>query len=338
MIRLASPLIGPNPIRRAANCFNLCRISTVKETARNVLNNNGSTYERKKKAKPKERFLRSLPVHYSETEAFDCDGFDLFRNTEVDCMVHNFTTGRPLGLMKISSRIFALLPRLDHLYAAKIYESSWLEDASYTTLEHGEIKTTGKKPYPQKGTGAPAAGSLFSAQRIGGYACHGVRPHDPTKKILPLVYDSAIRSVLSARYFEGALNFVDSIHVDHPNSNIIPHILNTFGCGDCRSAYFIYGGLEPELEFIESCDRFMTKSIKNNTKARVLVSSVREMILHPILMSRQIFVDKAAVEYIEYRYKDVSITAEYQRKMFGPKPGGDRSSADEESGRVKNDK
>ncbi len=81
-----------------------------------------------------------------------------------------------------------------------------------------EVKTSGRKPWRQKGTGRARAGSHASPIWRGGGVVFGPRPRDFSQRIPRKVRSLAFRKALSERVLAGDLVVVDRLEPDSPKT------------------------------------------------------------------------------------------------------------------------
>lgn len=87
--------------------------------------------------------------------------------------------------------------------------------ADATTLQRGEVRGGGKKPWKQKGTGRARHGSTRSPIWVGGGVTFGPRNEkDYSKKINKKMRAKALFTVLSKRFADNQVLFVDNISLD----------------------------------------------------------------------------------------------------------------------------
>jgi hypothetical protein len=85
------------------------------------------------------------------------------------------------------------------------------------TKTRGEVRGGGKKPWKQKGTGRSRHGSTRSPIWVGGGIAHGPRnTQNYDRKINKKAKNKAFLSILSKKYKEGEVLFVDNINIDTP--------------------------------------------------------------------------------------------------------------------------
>lgn len=87
------------------------------------------------------------------------------------------------------------------------------------TKDRGDVRGGGKKPWPQKGTGRARHGSKRSPIWVGGGVAHGPRnERNYFKKINRKMKAKALYSVLSRKFADGRLVFVDAVSMDTPKT------------------------------------------------------------------------------------------------------------------------
>src|SRR5690606_29965426 len=87
------------------------------------------------------------------------------------------------------------------------------------TKGRGEVRGGGKKPWKQKGTGRARHGSTRSPIWSGGGTAHGPRTEkDYARKINKNVRAKALASVLSQKFADGEIIFVDALSFAAPKA------------------------------------------------------------------------------------------------------------------------
>ena len=91
--------------------------------------------------------------------------------------------------------------------------------SSAHTKGRGEVSGGGKKPWKQKGTGRARHGSTRSQIWVGGGVAHGTRNEkDYSGKINKKVRAKAFATVLSKKFADGEVIFVDSLKMGDPKA------------------------------------------------------------------------------------------------------------------------
>lgn len=87
--------------------------------------------------------------------------------------------------------------------------------------ERGEVRGGGKKPWQQKGTGRARHGSTRSPIWVGGGVTHGPRNEKNfERKVSKKMRAKALFTILSRKYKDGEILFVDSITLSEPKTSV----------------------------------------------------------------------------------------------------------------------
>jgi len=101
------------------------------------------------------------------------------------------------------------------------------------TKDRGEVSGGGKKPWKQKGTGRARHGSSRSPIWVGGGTTHGPRSEkDYSKKINKKMAAKALFTLLSRKYNDGKVLFVDSLSISAPKTKDAATIMQSFATID----------------------------------------------------------------------------------------------------------
>lgn len=109
-----------------------------------------------------------------------------------------------------------------------------MESNARTPIAHvkgrGDVRGGGKKPWKQKGTGRARHGSRRSPIWVGGGVTHGpTKDRNFAKKINKKMRDAALASVLSAKFADGEVLFVDMPDFAAPKTADARKALSAFG-------------------------------------------------------------------------------------------------------------
>ncbi len=98
------------------------------------------------------------------------------------------------------------------------------------TKNRAEVRGTGKKPWKQKGTGRARHGSRRSPLWVGGGIAHGPRnDKDYSKKITKAMRRGALVSLLSKKFQDGEVIFVEPFDIKTPKTKEALNILKNIG-------------------------------------------------------------------------------------------------------------
>lgn len=127
--------------------------------------------------------------------------------------------GKESGTVTLPATVFGLSWNADLVSQVAVSMAANAREGTAHTKTRGEVRGGGKKPWKQKGTGRARHGSRRSPIWIGGGVTHGPRSDkNYTKKINKQMKTKALWTVLSAKYRDGEVLFVDSLSFDTPKT------------------------------------------------------------------------------------------------------------------------
>ncbi len=146
------------------------------------------------------------------------------------------------------------------------------------TKTRGLVSGGGKKPWKQKGTGAP--------QWKGGGTVHGPQPRDFSIHLNKKVRQGAMRSALSLKVGEGTLTVLDVFALDKVKTKDVAAFLNCFKAA--------------ESKVILLTDK-LTDNVKLSARNLPKLIAVNASNVHPyqLLWADKVFVTKAGVAKLE---------------------------------------
>lgn len=120
--------------------------------------------------------------------------------------------GKGVASLELSPKIFGADVNAELIaQAVKVYLSNQ-RSAYPKTKRRGEVKGSGRKIWPQKGTGRARHGDQYAPIFVGGGIAHGPRGNQVYKKKFPKKMNKrALISVLSAKQKEGKIKIVKGI-------------------------------------------------------------------------------------------------------------------------------
>lgn len=127
--------------------------------------------------------------------------------------------GKEVSKISLSEKVFGVEWNADLVHDVVVSMQSNARAGTAHTKGRGEVRGGGKKPWKQKGTGRARHGSTRSPIWAGGGVAHGpTTEKDYTRKINKNVRAKALASVLSQKFADGEIVFVDTISFDAPKS------------------------------------------------------------------------------------------------------------------------
>jgi large subunit ribosomal protein L4 len=155
---------------------------------------------------------------------------------------------------------------------------------SASTKGRSEVKSTGSKPWRQKGTGRSRAGTRASPIWRGGGVTFGPKPRDFTPKVNKKIRNQALRMALSSKCKDNELVVVDALALGEIKTKTFVDMLDLFE-------------VDNVLVVIPERDDNLEKSARNVPHTKVLRS--RGLNVYDILKYRHLMLTKDAVAKIE---------------------------------------
>lgn len=123
------------------------------------------------------------------------------------------------GKIKLPEEIFGLPWNADLMHQVVVSMQANKRSPWAHTKFRGEVSGTGKKPWPQKGTGRARHGSKRSPIWVGGGVAHGPRKEkDYSKKINKKMKKKALFIALSQKLRDHEILFLDKIILSEPKT------------------------------------------------------------------------------------------------------------------------
>lgn len=145
----------------------------------------------------------------------------------MEAIIYN-QKGAEAGKIKLPEKVFGVpwKEALVHQVAISMMGNARIPTAHAKT--RGEVSGTGKKPWRQKGTGRARHGSRRSPIWVGGGVAHGPRnERDYSRKINKKMKTRALYSVLSRKFKDGELVFLDDLSMRTPKTAEAKKVLSS---------------------------------------------------------------------------------------------------------------
>lgn len=127
--------------------------------------------------------------------------------------------GASTGTITLPNELFGAKWNADLVHQVVVGMQANARPTVAHTKFRGEVRGGGKKPWKQKGTGRARHGSRRSPIWVGGGTTHGPRAErDYSVKINRKMRAAALASVLSRKWADGEVIFVDSLTFDAPKA------------------------------------------------------------------------------------------------------------------------
>lgn len=136
----------------------------------------------------------------------------------MEAKIYN-SKGKEAGKITLPESIFGVKWNADlvHQTVSSIITNARVPYAH--TKDRGEVRGGGKKPWKQKGTGRARHGSTRSPIWVGGGVAHGPRnDKNFDRKVNRKAKAKTLATILSAKFRDGEILFVESISFDAPKT------------------------------------------------------------------------------------------------------------------------
>ena len=138
--------------------------------------------------------------------------------------------GEEAGKIALPERLFGAKWNSDLVHQVAMSLRSSARAGTAHTKNRGEVSGGGKKPWRQKGTGRARHGSIRSPLWVGGGAAHGPRKDkNYERKVNKKMKQAALRSVLSAKYRDREVFFLNFIAIPEIKTKDARAVLSALG-------------------------------------------------------------------------------------------------------------
>ncbi|KAL4203347.1 hypothetical protein AMTRI_Chr01g103530 [Amborella trichopoda] len=129
------------------------------------------------------------------------------------------------GLMVLAGDVFDVPIRKDIVHRVVRWQLAKRQQGTHSTKTLSEVSGTGKKPWPQKGSGRARHGTLRGPQFRHGATMHGPKPRSHAFKLQKKVRRLGLKIALSARVAEGKLLVFEDLEVpSHKTKNVVSYV------------------------------------------------------------------------------------------------------------------
>lgn len=176
--------------------------------------------------------------------------------------------------------------RRDVLHLCVTHYLDSLRQGTASTKTRGEVRGSGAKIRPQKGSGKARLGDGQSPMLVGGGVAFGPKPRDFSTKLPRKVIQMGMRVALSAKVKERELGV--TMNLDWPNgkTNHLAHMIDLLGL---QKTLFVTGEEKPCVG--------LERAIANIPRVKLV--TVEDLNVYEILKWQKLLLDVKAVEYFE---------------------------------------
>ncbi|MFO0718527.1 MAG: 50S ribosomal protein L4 [Candidatus Paceibacterota bacterium] len=137
--------------------------------------------------------------------------------------------GKETGSITLPESVFGLKWNSDLVHQVVTSMTSSARSPIAHTKMRGDVRGGGKKPWQQKGTGRARHGSTRSPIWVGGGVTHGPRnDKNFDRKINKKMKAKALFTILSRKFKDGEVLFIDSLSFNAPKTAEAKTVLNAF--------------------------------------------------------------------------------------------------------------
>ena len=190
------------------------------------------------------------------------------------------------NLVVLNPTVFNHPIRRDILHLCVVHHLDSLRQGSANTKTRGEVRGSGIKIRPQKGTGRARLGDGQSPMLVGGGVAFGPKPRDFSTKLPRKVIQMGMRVALSVKMKEHRLGVVTSLKWPNGKTKHLAQKIDDLGL---RKTLFVTG--EEELP------AGLERSIANIPMVKLIASD--KLTVYEALKWQRIVLDGKAVDYFE---------------------------------------
>ncbi|KAI0048356.1 ribosomal protein L4 [Auriscalpium vulgare] len=189
-------------------------------------------------------------------------------------------------LAELDPTIFAHEIRRDILHLCVVHHLDSLRQGSANTKTRAEVRGSGRKIRPQKGSGMARLGDGQSPMLVGGGVAFGPKPRDFSTKLPRKVIQMGMRVALSARVKERGLRVVESLEWPGFKTKEMVRRLDELGW---QKTLFVTGN--------EAVPTGLARSSNNIHK--IETKTAADLSVYDLVKWPQVVLDLKAVEWLE---------------------------------------
>ncbi len=195
--------------------------------------------------------------------------------------------GHKVGEIVLSDRVFAVEPNEGLLYTVVRMQLAAKRQGTASTKTRSEVRSSGRKPWRQKGTGRARAGTRSSPLWRGGGTIFGPKPRSYAFSVPRKVKKAAMRSALSSKLRDRKLLVVEGEDLPTIKTKRFVSIMNKLN-------------LQSSLIVIDGKFDNLRKSARNVPRIKVIRSA--GLNVYDVLKYDDVVLTRDAVDYIERVY------------------------------------
>jgi large subunit ribosomal protein L4 len=134
-----------------------------------------------------------------------------------------------VGAVDLNDAVFGGTIKKDLVWASVVRQNASERAGTHATKNRALVSGGGKKPYKQKGTGRPQAGSTRSPLWRKGGTVFGPQPRSYAYQLPKKVERGALKAALQSRFKEGAVIVVDELKAGEVKTKAAAELLQRLG-------------------------------------------------------------------------------------------------------------
>ena len=134
-----------------------------------------------------------------------------------------------VGAVDLNDAVFGGTIKKDLVWESVVRENASKRRGTHATKNRALVSGGGKKPYKQKGTGRPQAGSTRSPLWRKGGTVFGPQPRSYTYLLPKKVEKGALRAALQSRLKDGVVTVVDELTASEVKTKTAVALLKSLG-------------------------------------------------------------------------------------------------------------
>lgn len=144
------------------------------------------------------------------------------------------------GMIVLAGDVFDVPIRKDIIHRVVRWQLAKRRQGTHSTKTISEVSGTGRKPWPQKGTGKARHGTLRGPQFRHGATMHGPKPRSHAIKLQKKVRRLGLKIALSARAAEGKLMVFDTLDLTTHKTKQVANYVSKLE--NCKKILLVEGG------------------------------------------------------------------------------------------------
>ncbi|KAJ2382815.1 54S ribosomal protein yml6, mitochondrial [Coemansia sp. RSA 2603] len=217
----------------------------------------------------------------------------------VQAWMMDFKTNDPLDIVEVQRSVFAAPIRTDIVHRVVTYERNMKRQGTHNSRTRSEVRGSTRKVQPQKGLGRARHGTRRAPQFVGGAKAHGPVPRSHETEIQRKVWLMALRSVLSAKYSQDQLVFVDNMELESHRTQDLTRMLQVNGWSPLAST-----GRHPSIMMLPLMDPENIHVLDNLELASrnipgVSIMNASDAEVYEILRHDYLIMDRKALDLLE---------------------------------------